>query len=652
MGALVMHKKILVLFLGLLFLNLTLAEEWIFNSKNDFFNNINYPTEYMGIDPGADGLSVSSEVIVYPYLYVANSGNSTISKVDTRINKVVAVYRTGPAGTTHDPSRTTVDRDGNVWVGNRQGNKNLVKIAGDIKDCIDKNDDGVKQTSTDSTPLSWGQDECVLFSVRHWPSGGLEGVRSLTTDLDGYIWVGTYNTDKYFKIDPRNGNLIFSVNNPKPYGAVVDRDGILWSANRGQNSTSRINTVTGAHLGDIKNFVDAPPHSSPYGITVNKYNKVYFTNAPVNGGNPLPGGGFGYIEEDKLITFNQTIFDPSESGKMWFRGITADDEGHIWFSAHYVFGPHGVGNNIPAMGGQIYRIDHSTNQVICSQKSFGNYVEPIGVVMDSDYNIWAIFRRDKTGPHTKDGAAVKLNKNCQIIETVVLGLSPYTYSDATGAMTQQFTKDGWWKVTIFSSSGNVVNWSNISWTASNPGGGGFINVSLNFSDGAGAETYFSSNSYNNQDFFYDLQDYNSRYLTIYIQMRKDNNYISPFLKNLVIQSYEPVVGDPNCPGNCPVDPVVPYEYCLSYAYGTQCSAQGVQDIRRTTAWVGISDPPNSCIVGDELIESGVRCGFMVLSFFSLISLIATILIIFIIYFVVKSRSKKKKKLNKKKPGRR
>jgi hypothetical protein len=664
-----MFKKIFFLFVFFLTVSFAFAEEWRFNTKNDFFNNNDYPVQFGGLDIEADNLAVSPETFVYPYMWIANSIESTISKVDTRTNTEVGRYRTGQqGGANHNPSRTTVDKDGNVWVGNRDNSRTVVKIAGNINDCIDRNGNGIFDTSTGPNDIkNWGdsgpEDECVLLYTKHWWVSST-GPRALAVDNEGYIWVGIWANNMYYKLDPTDGSLISTRGSQKPYGAVIDGNGILWSANKwgsnaNQKSISRINTANNAHLGYYTNFRSSSdlttiPDSAPYGITVDKNNKVWFTNSPVidQDKGDLPGGGFGYLDNGNLITFNQTHFDPAETDLLWYRGITVDNEGHIWVVAHTLFnGLFADPGSWRTTTGKIYRINSLTNEVMCKQTGFGDYRQPIGAVMDGEYNIWIIFRQndlsiDDQRHNQLPGRSFKLDTNCQILGSVQLGKSPYTYSDATGAMLQMFSTEGWWKVTIFSSTGNEVNWSNISWMATNSGDEGFINVSLNFSGGGGAISYYMDENLNNENFLYNLDTYKSKNLTIYIKIQNDRYGVSPVLKNLVIRSYDDVVAPPN------VDPVVPYEYCLSYAYGTQCSAQGVQDIRRTTAWVGISDPPNSCIVGDELIESGVRCGFMVLSFFSLISLIATILIIFIIYFVVKSRSKKKKKLNKKKPGRR
>src|SRR5207245_8257674 len=69
----------------------------------------------------ASGLAAS----LPPIIWVANTGEGTISKIDTRTLKELARYRTGPTTTpgTPDPSRTTVGMAGDVVVATRAASR-------------------------------------------------------------------------------------------------------------------------------------------------------------------------------------------------------------------------------------------------------------------------------------------------------------------------------------------------------------------------------------------------------------------------------------------------------------------------------------------------------------------------------------------------
>ena len=84
---------------------------------------------------------------VLPYLWVPNSGDGTVSKVDTVDMKELARYRTGPEDDAQDlqPVVAAVDLAGNCWVGNR-GAGTVVKIGlSELDGCVDR-DTGADET--------------------------------------------------------------------------------------------------------------------------------------------------------------------------------------------------------------------------------------------------------------------------------------------------------------------------------------------------------------------------------------------------------------------------------------------------------------------------------------------------------------------------
>ncbi|MCS6799014.1 MAG: putative metal-binding motif-containing protein, partial [Myxococcota bacterium] len=84
-------------------------------------------SEGVGLDPEG-ALVLDSRRVVTHFIWIANSGEGTVSKVDTRTFVEVARYITGPAGRGNDPSRTSVNTEGDVYVGNRSG-RSLTKIS-------------------------------------------------------------------------------------------------------------------------------------------------------------------------------------------------------------------------------------------------------------------------------------------------------------------------------------------------------------------------------------------------------------------------------------------------------------------------------------------------------------------------------------------
>ncbi len=130
---------------------------------------------HSGVGVDEDGnLVIDVTSIALPYLWIANDNDQTISKIDSRSRREVARYSVGPECSS--PSRTSVDLEGNVWIGCREGSSGtrLVKIAADPVFCVDKNGNGTMDTMTwqvnpetgERTPVMppWQEDECVLFN--------------------------------------------------------------------------------------------------------------------------------------------------------------------------------------------------------------------------------------------------------------------------------------------------------------------------------------------------------------------------------------------------------------------------------------------------------------------------------------------------------
>ena len=86
---------------------------------------------------------------------------NTVTKVDTTTYQILGRYAIG----SHDPSRTSVNSLGDVFVGNRAGNT-LTKVSAAGVDCPDTNGDNAITTSSGfNDVLAWGQDDCVLWDV-------------------------------------------------------------------------------------------------------------------------------------------------------------------------------------------------------------------------------------------------------------------------------------------------------------------------------------------------------------------------------------------------------------------------------------------------------------------------------------------------------
>lgn len=96
----------------------------------------------------------------FSYIWVANSGEGTISKIDTQTLVEQGRYRVRP-DSAGSPSRTSVNLSGDVAVANRLGG--VTKVYADMADCKESNGQPGIQTSTNNISLAWGEEECVAW---------------------------------------------------------------------------------------------------------------------------------------------------------------------------------------------------------------------------------------------------------------------------------------------------------------------------------------------------------------------------------------------------------------------------------------------------------------------------------------------------------
>ena len=289
-------------------------------------------------DMDAGGLVLDSTAAVDDFLWIPNTAESSMSKWDARTNTEVGRYRVGlPSGECvgsccwnngcNMPSRVVVDGSGDAYVANRgfsmQGT--VTKIAANIDDCVDRNGNGMIDTSTGSTALPFDEDECVLWTAPVGPSNAV--LRALAIDAgdtehpEGYPWVGAYNTRQFWKLDPDTGAVLLgpvgvSIN---PYGAIVLSDGTLYASGLGTTSLAVFDTTSAAPTATT---VTVPrPAGTPnwlhYGMTADANGRLWFSYANnIQGYDPATGQSTGSLA--------------IPGGGSLLRGITVDSVGRVW----------------------------------------------------------------------------------------------------------------------------------------------------------------------------------------------------------------------------------------------------------------------------------------------------------------------------------
>jgi hypothetical protein len=363
--------------------------------------------------PGGGGGGMPGEV-EFSLIWIANSPEGTVSKIDTMTGVELGRYYTGPTDGNDDPSRTSVNLAGDVAVTNRFGG--ITKFAAREAQCIDQNGNGAIDSSTGPTDVRpFGEDECLLWHVP-LPNGGSnqQGPRPTAWDAgesnnpclpDGFrVWVGYYEINAglghFYRLSGNDGTILDEVMatsgwDPQgteygPYGGAVDSAGNFWVTGLFGNLV-RIDAVTL----DVQQW-DFPEGTDPYGMTVDSE------------GHPWTAGWYGH-----LVHFDpdSEAFEVFQVGSNTLRGLQIDREGQLWAAVN---GNCGVA-----------QFDLASKTIVNPLIPLPGCGTPVGVSIDVDGFVWI--------PDQGANLAFKMDPNTYAT-TITNGLvAPYTYSDMTGA---------------------------------------------------------------------------------------------------------------------------------------------------------------------------------------------------------------------------
>ena len=257
----------------------------------------------MQVDVGGEPEAVGPCGCDRDFIWIANAGEGTVSKIDTRTLEEVGRYITRPDGN-GNPSRTSVNLAGDVAVANRHGG--LTKIVADPDACTDTNGVPGIQTSTGARDvLAWGMDDCVDWYTEFpttnqrpvaWATSPFEeGSCEVSSDsvwtvyssstglapgLGGTGGVGVALVDGDTGVIQEEVEIAeadFSGAQLGAYGGAVDPSGDLFFVHMGAVTTNpRLARVTRDDL--TVSTWDVPASLSPYGITVDHLGRVWVSS--------------------------------------------------------------------------------------------------------------------------------------------------------------------------------------------------------------------------------------------------------------------------------------------------------------------------------------------------------------------------------------
>jgi hypothetical protein len=356
----------------------------------------------------------------FSYIWIANSTDGTISKIDTVTGTELGRYIVRP-DRLGNPSRTSVNGRGDVVVANRSGG--VTKVYARPSDCQESNGIPGIQTSTGPDDvLPWGQEECIAWytPVGHdnnrpvaWTHGrlnprtcGRDGVHVWTS----YLHTAIDGTVQIAQLDGERGTIIDRIPMPTTerythglYGAAVDADDNAWFSQLQGGQLVRVNAID--HSVDIW---EVGEHIG-YGMTVTSEGYVWIC-------------GLGTHRFDPNTETWQTVQTLNENAYIHTGGCNGDGRGVLYRASH----------------NDVIGIDTETLQTVVTlpvRQMDEDYVW--GVAVDFTGFVWAI-PRNGVRAYKLDPS----NAATPVVLTVTGLIDSYTYSDMTGFSLYSLTPPG------------------------------------------------------------------------------------------------------------------------------------------------------------------------------------------------------------------
>jgi hypothetical protein len=450
-------------------------------------------------------LDPTVQQVNFGFLWIANTGENTVSKLDIETGREVARYASVrdsaalgipavPLGAVDGdqnedncfncPSRTAIDFNGDAFVANRAFGRQatVTKFGNEPASCIDRNHNGVIDTSADvngdglidkNSPSEFlaEDDECILWTV---PVGNMNGVaRALAIDAGGpdgehgNVWVGLYEEKRLVQISGETGAPIIGAggqpvsvplddgtNNFRPYGAIADGSGNVWATGiYGDQEIiyiAKVNAFTGTLTALYAVPDDNDGCSENYGITMDVHQKVWL-------------GGFRCHDVKRFDPDTLEWIRADRDMEDTTRGVATDLDGNVWVA--YTNGRVGKFKiaDIEANG------DGAQPTMFDLPPLPGGAINStIGVGIDRNGACWAVSRDDGDAV----GTATRIKPNGSMTSFPV-GKSPYTYSDFTGfGLLTVVRPTGFWRANIKGCAKRDAksNWTTLIWSETEPPG--------------------------------------------------------------------------------------------------------------------------------------------------------------------------------------
>jgi streptogramin lyase len=471
-------------------------QEFRFTNDADFDQGILLQLNHD--DPQHNQLQLDDPIVVsFPFINVAASGRGTVVRINTETGEIVGEYRTAPEGRGLDPSRTTVDLYGNVWVGNRgeegligpvrygsatkigvviggtRGDKNpdgsftpngdgeylrgpfaystcgdrdgdgLLRTSGGLGQILDWPDitDGVggADSSQNDARVQDAYDECILVYQR-LPDA--DKTRHISVDQENNVWVAGFDPTggggpttyrSFHKLDGDTGAILSSFD-ARTIGSGAGGYGGLVDGNGVLWSSAPLLRYDPATGSGV-----AIPFNSSYGLEIDSYGLGIDSHGFIWNSLSFPGAIVKVDPAGNIVSgFPKPVLPTNSEGAIP-RGVAVTPNDDVW-----------VANSERDC---VSRLDNDGN--IKAVIPVGDV--PTGVAVDSHGKVWVT--------NLSSNNAMRIDPATNTVDlTVDLGpnAGPYNYSDMTGQVAVSKTMpQGMWSVV--QDAGGPFLWTQTTW---------------------------------------------------------------------------------------------------------------------------------------------------------------------------------------------
>lgn len=430
---------------GTLLTQSAIAGTYTYTTQADWQGGLNTNTN--SNEPPIGHVKLNDNIVTpFNHIWVAASGRGTVIRIDTDTGVVQGEYYTAPTGLQRNPSRTTVDANGDVWVGNRnEGGSSLggsvAKISasatgaststgtwnGSTFDARAWNNPGGVDTNGGTDGAT---DDAILHYVR---TPGSHNIRALAVDANNDVWVaGNRNFNNsvnhpHVKIDGSTGVLTGDAYTPAAsgggYGMVIDGNGVIWSASLQDNAGNSLLVKHDPTTGITTNIDTGKRYS--YGLAVDNNGKIWMSNWADN-------------TVQRINPTTNVVEGTFAAGANSLRGVAVTADNDIWVAASGSGGVRRLNN------------DGTLSAFIATGAT------PTGVSVDSNGKVWV----------TNQGSSTisRIDPATNLVDLTVnlgAGAAPYNYSDMTGTVLFGTTiATGIWRDVIDSGT-TATTWTDI-----------------------------------------------------------------------------------------------------------------------------------------------------------------------------------------------